>query len=81
MDIAELLRRAMKRNGWSERQNEIQQDVNRGIDPKALYQLRPAEYKTDADKIAASYLIPLFNEYFLPKSNTYHNRNVLDKTD
>ena len=33
-----------------------------------------AEYKTDPDKIAIKDLIPLFNEYFLPKRNTYHNR-------
>ena len=33
-----------------------------------------AEYKTDPDKIAVKDLIRLFNEYFLPKRNTYHNR-------
>ena len=33
-----------------------------------------AEYKTDPDKIAIKDLIPLFNEYFLPNRNTYHNR-------
>ena len=33
-----------------------------------------AEYKTEPDKIAIKELIRLFNEYFLPKRNTYHNR-------
>ena len=32
-----------------------------------------AEYKTEPDKIAINDLIPLFNEYFLPKRNTYNN--------
>ena len=33
-----------------------------------------AEYKTEPDKRAVKDLIRLFNEYFLPKRNTYHNR-------
>ena len=33
-----------------------------------------AEYKTEPDKIAVKDLIRLFNEYFLPKRTTYHNR-------
>ena len=33
-----------------------------------------AEYKTEPDKIAMKDLIRLFNEHFLPKRNTYHNR-------
>ena len=33
-----------------------------------------AEYKTEPDRIAVKDLIRLFNEYFLPKRNTYHNR-------
>ena len=33
-----------------------------------------AEYKTKPDKIAVKDLIRLFNEYVLPKRNTYHNR-------
>ena len=36
-----------------------------------------AEYKTEPDKIAVKDLIRLFNEYFLPKRNTYHNRGEL----
>ena len=36
-----------------------------------------AEYKTEPDKIAVKDLIRLFNEYFLPKWNTYHNRGEL----
>ena len=33
-----------------------------------------AEYKTEPDTIAMKDLIRLFNEYFVPKRNTYHNR-------
>ena len=33
-----------------------------------------AEYKTEPDKMAIKELIRLFNGYFLPKRNTYHNR-------
>ena len=36
-----------------------------------------AEYKTEPDKIAIKDLIRLFNEYFLPKRPTYHNRGEL----
>ena len=35
--------------------------------------MKRAEYKTEPDKISIKELIPLFNEYFLPKRNTYHN--------
>ena len=45
-----------------------------GYGPEALYQMTSAEYKTEPDKIAKKELIRLFNEYFLPKRNTYHNR-------
>ena len=45
-----------------------------GYGPEALYQMTRAEYKTEPDKIAIKELIQLFNEYFLPKRNTYHNR-------
>ena len=44
-----------------------------GISPEAIYQMTRAEYKTEADKIAIKDLIRLFNEYNLPKRNTYHN--------
>ena len=33
-----------------------------------------AEYKTEPDSIAVRDRIRLFNEYFLPKRNSYHNR-------
>ena len=36
-----------------------------------------AEYKTKPDKIAINGLIPLFNEYFLPKRNTYNNHGEI----
>ena len=56
---------------------KIQEDFIWGIGPEALYQMTRAEYKTDPDKIKIKDLIRLFNEYFLPKRNTYHNREEI----
>ena len=56
------------------KKNQIQDDFIWCIGPEALYQMTRAEYKTDPDKIAIKDLIRLFNEYFLLKRNTYHNR-------
>ena len=53
---------------------EIQEDFIWGIGPEVLYQMTRAEYKTEPDKIAVKDLIRLFNESFLPKQNTYHDR-------
>ena len=75
MDIAELIRgEEMTQNEWATKENQIQDNFIWGIGPEALYQMTRAEYKTDPDKIAIKDLIRLFNEYFLPKRNTYHNR-------
>ena len=75
MDITELIRGAeMTQTGWSGKETEIQEDFIWGIGPEALYQMTRAEYKTEPDKTAVKGLIRLFNEYFLPKRNTYHNR-------
>ena len=75
MDITELIRGAeMTQTGWSGKETEIQEDFIWGIGPDALYQMTRAENKTEPDKIAEKDLIRLFNEYFLPKRNTYHNR-------
>ena len=75
MDIAELIRgKAMTQTDWATKENQIQDDFVWGVGPEALYQMTRAEYKTEPDKIAVKELIRLFNEYFLPKRNTYHNR-------
>ena len=75
MDISELIRGAeMTQNGWTGKEAEIQEDFIWGVGPEALYQMTRAEYKTEPDNIAVKDLIRLFNEYFLPKRNTYHNR-------
>ena len=75
IDIAELIRRTdITQNGWAETENEIQEDFIWGIGPKALYQITLAEYKTETDKINIKDLIRIFNECFLSKRNTYHNR-------
>ena len=74
MDITELIRgEEMTQNGWSGKK-QAQEDFIWGIGPGALYQMTRAEYKTEPDKIAIKDLIRLFNEYFLPKRNVYHNR-------
>ena len=64
----------MTQNEWATKENQIQDNFIWGIGPEALYQMTRAEYKTDPVKIAIKDLIRLFNEYFLPKRNTYHNR-------
>ena len=73
--IAELSRGAeMKQNGWSEKEGEVQEDFKEfiwGVGPEAIYQMTRVEYSTEQDKIVED-LIPLFNEYFLPKRNIYH---------
>ena len=75
MDISELIRGAeMTQTGWSGKEPDIQEDFKWGIGPEALHQMTRAEYKTEPDTIAVKDLIRLFNEYFLPKRNTYHNR-------
>ena len=75
MDITEMIRGAeMAQTGWSGKETEIQEEFIWGIGPEALYQMTRAEYKTEPDKIAVKDLIRLFNQYFLTKRNTYHNR-------
>ena len=75
IDIAELIRgEEITQTGWTGKENEIQEDFIWGIGPEALYQMTRAEYKTEPDKIKIKDLIRLFNEHFLPKRNTYHNR-------
>ena len=75
MDIAELIQgEKMMQNEGATKENQLQDDFVWGIGPEALYQMTRAEYKTDPGKIAIKDLIRLFNEYFLPKRNTYHNR-------
>ena len=64
----------MTQADWATKENKIQDDFAWGIGPEALYQITRAEYKTEPDKIAIKELIRLFNEYFLPKRITYHNR-------
>ena len=56
------------------KKTEIQENFIWGIGPEALYQMTRADIKTEPDKITVKDLIRLFNEYFLPKWNTYHNR-------
>ena len=41
----------MTQNGWTAKENEIQEDFIWGIGPEALYQMTRAEYKTEPDKV------------------------------
>ena len=72
--IPAIYEKKIQNGYWTTKENQIQDDFKRGIGPEALYQMTRAEYKTDPDRIAIKDLIRLFNEYFLPKRNTYHNR-------
>ena len=75
MDITELIRGiGITQTGWSGKEAEIREDYIWRIDPETLYQMTRAEYKTESDKIAVKDLIRQFTKYFLPKRNTYHNR-------
>ena len=63
IDITELLCEAeMTQNGWTGKETEIQGDFKWGIDPKALYQMTRAVYKTEPDSISVKDLIRLFKE-------------------
>ena len=42
--------------------------------PEALYQITRAEYKTEPDSIKIKDLTRVFTEFYMPKRNTYHNR-------
>ena len=75
MDIAELIRgKELTQADWATKENQIPDDFVWGVGPEALYQMTRTEYETEPDKIAIKELIRLFNEYFLPKRNTNHNR-------
>ena len=76
MDIAELIRgEETTQADWATKESQIQDDFVWGIGLEAVYQMTRAEYKTKTDKVAIKDVIRLFNEYFLPKGNTYHNRD------
>ena len=75
MDIAELIRgEKITQNDLATKENQMRDNFVCGIGPEALYQMTRAEYKTEPDKIAIKGLIRFFDEYFLLKRNTYHNR-------
>ena len=78
MDIAELIcGEEMTQNDSATKENQIQDDFVWHIGPEALYQMTGAEYKIEPDKTAIKDLIRLFNEDFLTKRNTYHNRGEI----
>ena len=59
---------------WNTVEKEVQEDFIWGVGPEAIYQITRAEYKTEPDTIPIDKLIKLFNQYYLPKRNIYHNR-------
>ena len=78
MDFAELIRgEEMTHTDWATKESQIQDDFLWGIVLEALYQMTRAESKSESDKIAIMEIIRLFNEYFLPKRNTYQNRGEI----
>ena len=52
----------------------IQEDVIWGVRPEASLQIIRAKYKTEPDSKKIKDLIRLYTEYYLLKSNTYHNQ-------
>ena len=71
----------MTQTSWLEKLTEVQEDIIWGIGPEALYQMTREEHRTELDKIAIKDFIRLFNEYFLPKKNVYHNPGELFWTE
>ena len=74
IDIAPLLKgEEITDTRWTGKEQAIQEDFIWG--PEALYQITRAEYKTEPDSIKIKDLIRLFTEFYMPKRNTYHNRD------
>ena len=72
IDITELIRGIIiRQTGWS---GETQEYFIWGIDPEAIIPDDTGGIQTEPDKIAVKDLFRQFNEYFLTKWNTYHNR-------
>ena len=65
-----------EKTNWSGKEQTIQEDFIWGVGPEALYQITRAEYKTEPDSISTLDLLRLFTEFYMPKRNTYHNREV-----
>ena len=60
-------------NGWTGKEQAIQEAFIWGVGPKAHYQIARAEYKTEPDTMKVKDLIRLFTGYYMPKI-TYHNQ-------
>ena len=52
----------------------MQEDFIWGVGLETLYQITRAEYQTVPGSIKIKDLIRLYTEHYLPKRNTYHNR-------
>ena len=75
VDITPLIREeTMTDQNWNTVEKDTQEDFIWGVGPEAIYQITRAEYKTEPDTIPVEKLIKLFNQYYLPKRNVYHNR-------
>ena len=75
IDIASLLKgEEITETNWTGKEQAVQEDFIWGVGPEALYQITRAEYKTEPDTIKIKDLIRLFTEFYMPKRNTYHNR-------
>ena len=73
IDIAPLNKgEEITQNGWTGKEQAIQEDFNWVVGPED--QLMRAEYKTEPDTLKNKNLTRLFTGYYMPKRNTYHNR-------
>ena len=75
IDITLLLKGEEKTDtNWAGKEQAAQEDFKWDVGPEALYQITRAEYETEPDRIKIKDLIRLFTEFYMPKRNTYHNR-------
>ena len=66
--------KAITATNWTAVEKDVQEDFIWGVGPEPIYQITRAEYKTEPDSIPIETLIKLYNHYYLPKRNIYHNR-------
>ena len=75
IDITPLLKgEEISYTDWAGKEQATQEDFIWGVGPEALYQITRTEQKKEPDNIKIKDLIRLFTEFYMPKRNTYHNR-------
>ena len=61
-------------NRWTEKEPEIREDLNWGAGPSAIENITKVEFNTDPNTINTERLLQLFEDYYMPKRNTYQSR-------